>query len=121
MKILVTDDSRAARMLIKSILSEYEGISEIVEAENGKEAIGVYQLSQPDLTFLDLTMPVMDGFEATKRILEIDPEAKIVILTADVQTQAIQRCIELGAIDVIKKLPRKEKIFEFLDNFQRGL
>ena len=115
MKILVVDDSRTARMLIKSILSEYNSRVELSEAENGREAVDAVKREQPDLIFLDLTMPVLDGYEALKIIKADFPSMTVIVLTADIQEKSVARCMAAGAYMVMKKLPQKEKVFEVLD------
>ncbi len=115
MKIMIVDDSRAARMLIKSILTEYNQNIELVEGADGQEAIDQYIKNRPDITFLDLTMPVMDGYEALEMIIAEDPEAVVIVLTADIQEKSVQKCMDIGATMVMKKLPRKEIVFEVLD------
>ena len=81
MKILVTDDSKMARkMVIKTLTEILEENVEIYEAQNGQEALDLYKQILPNIAFLDLTMPVMDGFEALKQIKEFDINAKIVII-----------------------------------------
>jgi len=115
MSLLIVDDSRAARMLIRSIISEYNSTIPIIEAENGEQAIELYRQENPELVFLDLTMPVMDGFEALNRIIESDSKAVVIILTADIQEKSVNRCMEAGAYMVMKKLPQKEIIFKTLD------
>jgi two-component system chemotaxis response regulator CheY len=114
MKILIVDDSLAARMLMSSF---FEGIEsyQVFEAANGEEAVKTYKKEKPDVTFLDLTMPIMNGFEALKIIREFDPHAAVIILTADIQKKTVERIMELGAYTVIKKLPKKETIFEIID------
>ena len=115
MKLLVVDDSRAARMLIKSILLDYDPEMEIEEAENGALAVDKYGQFGPDLVILDLTMPVMDGFTALEKIRQQDPEALVVILTADVQIKSVERCMDAGAFKVLKKLPDKKVVYALLD------
>ena len=61
-KLLLVDDSRAARMLIKSILLDYDPEMELLEAADGEEALVQYSQEQPEIVFLDLTMPVMGRF-----------------------------------------------------------
>ncbi len=114
MKILVVDDSRAARMLISSLIREFDQSIEIEEASNGREAVEIYRKTLPDITFLDLTMPVMDGYEALEKIIGINPEATVIILTADIQKKSVERCKNLGAYEVIRKLPRREDISDIL-------
>ena len=70
MKILVTDDSKMARkMVIKTLPEALDDKNyEILEAQNGQESVDLYKEHNPNIVFMDLTMPVMDGFEALKRI-----------------------------------------------------
>ncbi|MBF7070576.1 response regulator [Aliarcobacter butzleri] len=104
MKILVTDDSKMARkMVIKSLEESTIKDLEIFEAQNGQEAIDLYKEISPKIVFLDLTMPIMDGFEALKRIKEIDQNAKVIIISADIQKLSMDRVRELGAFNFIKK------------------
>lgn len=111
-KVLIVDDSRSARYFLKSCIPK-EGF-EILEASNGEEGIKRFQDEGPDVVFMDLTMPVMDGFAAIPRVFEIDPKAKIIVLTADVQKQTVSRITSLGVELFLKKPPRKEKVLEAL-------
>ncbi|KLE06161.1 response regulator [Aliarcobacter butzleri] len=104
MKVLVTDDSKMARkMVVRSLEESTIKDLEIFEAQNGQEAIDLYKEISPKIVFLDLTMPIMDGFEALKRIKEIDENAKVVIISADIQKLSMDRVRELGAFNFIKK------------------
>lgn len=104
MKVLVTDDSKMARkMVVRSLEESTIKNLEIFEAQNGQEAIDLYKEISPKIVFLDLTMPIMDGFEALKRIKEIDKNAKVVIISADIQKLSMDRVRELGAFNFIKK------------------
>jgi two-component system, chemotaxis family, chemotaxis protein CheY len=117
MKILIVDDSIATRMLLKSFFKDNNSY-ELFEAPNGKEAVEVFKSEKPDITFLDLTMPVMDGYEALKLIKEIDKNAAVIILTADIQKKSVERVMELGAYMVMKKLPVKEVIFKTIEEIK---
>lgn len=112
-KILVVDDSLIARKMIISCLPKDDHI-EIFEATDGMDGVSKYGEVRPDLTMMDLTMPVMDGYEATASILAEDPDALIVVLTADIQPKSIERVKTLGAFDVIAKPPKPEKIQEMV-------
>lgn len=118
MKLLIVDDSKAARMLIRSIITEYDNSIEIYEAANGLEATEVHKLESPDLTFLDLTMPVMDGFDALKIIKKNNSSAVVIVLTADIQKKSVEKCMNMGAHKVLKKLPRKEEIHQILNTIR---
>jgi len=104
MKILVTDDSKMARkMVIKTLNETINEDLEIFEAQNGQEALDLYKEFLPKIVFLDLTMPIMDGFTALEKIKEFDNDAKVVIISADIQKQSMDRVLELGAFNFIKK------------------
>lgn len=72
------------------------------EATNGQEAVDLYKTHKPNLVLMDLTMPVMDGFEALKRIKELESDANVVVISADIQKQAIDKALKLGAFNFIK-------------------
>jgi len=108
-KILIVDDSPISIKIIKSCIPADKGY-ELLDASNGQIAVEQYKQHQPDLTFMDLTMPVMNGFEALEEILKFDQKALVIILTADVQIKAVARAHDLGAFTVVKKPPAKESI-----------
>lgn len=110
---LVVDDSSVIRMFIKNYLLG-EGTYEVREAVNGQEAVEAYRQSRPDIVYLDLTMPVMDGVTALGHIMDMDPKAMVIVVTADIQPKSIERVMGLGAIAVLKKPPVKEKVLEAL-------
>lgn len=104
MTYLITDDSRMGRkMMIKSLRELIKVEDEIIEATNGLEAIEQYKKYNPKICFMDLTMPIMDGFEATKEIFNYDNNAKIIIVSADIQETSKLKAKENGAIGFINK------------------
>lgn len=118
MKYLVIDDSKMARrMTIKSLGQVISGEFEVIQGSNGQEGLELYQLNKPDVCFMDLTMPIMNGFEATEAICNFDNDANIVVVSADIQENAIQKAKDAGAIGFIKK-PVDEEI---LRNMLKGL
>ena len=119
MKILVTDDSKMARkMVIKTLTQNIEGDLEIFEAQNGQEALDLYKELSPKIVFLDLTMPIMDGFTALEKIKEFDKNAKVVVISADIQKLSMDRVLQLGAFNFVKKpidSSKMKQIFEKLN------
>jgi len=104
MKYLVVDDSKMARkMTIKSLKNIISEEDEIFEASNGQEAVDLYKEINPNLCLMDLTMPIMDGFEATLNIKSFDSNARIIIISADIQEASIEKSKKNGAIGFIKK------------------
>ncbi len=110
MKILVADDSKLARLSLIKIVKELEPNCEMLEAENGQVAVEKFQENAPCVVFLDLTMPIMDGYEALGKIIEMNPKAQVVVVTADIQSQAQAQVMALGAKMVIPKPISSEKM-----------
>jgi two-component system chemotaxis response regulator CheY len=100
-KILVVDDAAFMRMRCSKLLTE-NGY-EVVEAENGLDAIAKYKESKPDAVLLDITMPEMDGLTALKEIRKVDPDAKVAMVTAMGQQSMIMDAIKSGAKDFVVK------------------
>jgi len=103
LKILIVDDSKIARMSVIKSLKVVKPDAELVQATNGLEAVDLYEKERPDVVFLDLTMPVMDGYEALKRIREMDKEAQIIVVSADIQSEAKLRVLVAGAKNMYPK------------------
>ncbi len=112
-RILIVDDSPISRKMLKSCLPkdrEYE----LFEAGDGQAGVEKYREVRPELTFMDLTMPVMDGAHATEEIRKLDPAATIIVCTADIQPKSISNVMGLGALMVVKKPPTKDSIADAL-------
>lgn len=119
-KILIIDDSPIARKMLKSCLPKDQGF-EFFEAGDGKEGCTKYQEIKPDITFMDLTMPVMSGYEAIEEIVKFDSNALIIVVTADVQMKAVKKVLESGAYMVIKKPLNRDDIQSALAKVQDTL
>jgi YesN/AraC family two-component response regulator len=104
MVIIVADDSTLSRKsVIKSIPESIKEYATILEASNGLEALELYKSNSVDVVFLDLTMPIMSGYEALEEIMKYDPNAVIVVISADIQSQAVEKTKTLGAKDFVNK------------------
>ncbi|MDX1775606.1 MAG: response regulator [Desulfobulbales bacterium] len=119
-KILIVDDSPVSRKIMKTCIPEDRGY-ELLEAGDGRSGIDKYQLSNPDLTFMDLTMPVMDGMQALQEIMKIDPQAVVIVCTADVQMKTIFKVMNLGALMVVRKPINKQAIDDALRKAEEKL
>lgn len=100
--ILIIDDSRTSRKVLKTLL-ETEGHVIVGEAVNGEDGVEKFKELRPDLVTLDITMPVLDGIEALKLIMEEDKDAKIVMVTAAGQKNKMVDAIKYGATEFISK------------------
>ncbi|HTU00721.1 MAG TPA: response regulator, partial [Candidatus Sulfotelmatobacter sp.] len=94
-KILVVDDAIFMRGLIRDIFARGPFVI-AGEAENGVEAVRLYQQLHPDLTTMDIVMPQMDGITALKEIVRLDPTARVVMCSALGQEALIAESIEAG-------------------------
>jgi len=101
-KFLVTDDSEFMRKQVVRIIQQIGG--EVVsQAENGEQAVQMYQSTQPDLVTMDITMPVLNGVEALRKIIEIDKNALVVMVTAIGHETIVKQAIMMGAKHFIVK------------------
>lgn len=100
-KILVVDDSALSRKMSGGILREAG--HDVVEAQDGMAGIEAYFLQKPDLVFLDINMKGMSGFEVLSKLREMDPGARVVIATADIQSSTRTIASERGAVNLITK------------------
>ncbi|HHY19332.1 MAG TPA: response regulator [Firmicutes bacterium] len=112
-KVLVVDDASFMRMRMTKLLTE-NGY-EVEEAENGAEAVAKYQDSKPDLVLMDITMPVMDGIEAVKKIKEADADANIIMCSAIGQQAMVIEALKAGAKDFIVKPFQPDRIIESIE------
>lgn len=104
MIFLVVDDSKISRKwLIEMIPKKIVENAEIIEGSNGEEAVALFQKHQPDVLFLDITMPGIDGYEALRRVREINADALVVMVSADRQKSTKEKVLSLGASAIIAK------------------
>ena len=113
-KILIVDDSKTSRRILKNIL-EANGHTVIGEAINGKEAVDKFKELKPDITTMDITMPVMDGLEALKKIIGVDKDARVVMVTAAGQKTKMVDAVKHGAVEFLTKPFEEEQIIEIIE------
>ncbi|MGI5891272.1 MAG: response regulator [Bacillota bacterium] len=105
-KVLIVDDAAFMRMAVRKVL-EKNGFEIVGEAENGLVALSKYKECRPDIVTMDITMPEMTGIDALKQIRQIDPNAKVVMVSAMGQETLVREAILYGAKSFIVK-PYKE-------------
>ena len=95
-RVLIADDSEFMRNLLREILEEDHEI--VGEAENGVEAVELYEEKNPDLVMMDIVMPIRDGIEATAKIKDADPEATVVMCTSVGQEEKMKEAVKAGSV-----------------------
>jgi NarL family two-component system response regulator LiaR len=96
-RILIVEDQRIVREGLRAVLEDEDEIAIVGEAANGQEALDLFAQLQPDVVLMDLQMPVMDGPEATRRIRELSPDARILVLTTYATDEFIFKALRAGA------------------------
>ena len=102
-RILLVEDQKLMRVGLKSLFEEHMELEIVAEAQSGKEAIEKYKSIHPDITLMDIGLPDMSGIEATKKILEIDSKAKIIILTSHLSENEVIDSLHAGACAYVMK------------------
>jgi DNA-binding NarL/FixJ family response regulator len=111
-RVLVVDDQALVRSGFRMILDAQPDIDVVGEAENGREAVELAAVSSADVILMDVRMPELDGIEATARILEAQPETRIVILTTFDLDEYVTRALRAGASGFLLKDVRPAQLVE---------
>ena len=102
-KVMIVDDHPIVRDGLKSMLLAFDDLQLVGEAGDGNEALTQCGQTQPDVILMDMVMPGMDGIAATRAILELCPQKKIIMLTSFVEDSAVQNALEAGATGYLLK------------------
>ena len=116
-KILIVDDSAVARRILKSCIPRAEDY-EFHEAEDGVKGLEVYRNIRPDLTFMDINMPNMDGMDCLEQVIKVNPKAVVVMCSSEINPESIQKATSLGAFSTIMKPPTKDSLQQVLAKVQ---
>ncbi|BAH41531.1 response regulator [Brevibacillus brevis] len=107
--ILIVDDTAFTRLVLRNMFEKL-GIEVVAEADSGEEAVRNYCLYRPSLVIMDITMPGMNGLVASRKIIELDKNAKIIICSAVARRDTVIKAIQAGARDFIAKPLQFERI-----------
>jgi two-component system chemotaxis response regulator CheY len=100
---LVVDDDSILRMMLKSILEDSNEYQVVGQATNGEDAVSKFSSLRPDLVLLDINMPKMDGLQALEKIRQINPAAKVLMVSSDATMDKVKEAITKGAKGFIVK------------------
>lgn len=117
-KILVVDDSGLARRLVKQYVEELGHTVE--EASDGAQALERYVLNRHDAVILDMVMHGMYGVEVLTKLRELNPELRVIVLTADIQKSTRDQVKEAGAVAMINKPVKREELVAVLNSVLGG-
>lgn len=101
--ILLVEDQKLIRVGLKSLFEGQDDLVVVSEAQNGKEAIEKYKIVHPDIILMDIGLPDISGVEATKRILEVNNRARVIILTSHLSEQEVLNALQAGACAYVMK------------------
>lgn len=113
-KLLIADDAMIIREMIKDTVASTDW-QVVGEAQNGQQAVEKYAQLRPDAVTLDLVMPEYDGLHGLKAIRNLDPQAKVLIVSALDQRQILKEALQLGASDFIVKPFDRDNLLKTLD------
>lgn len=114
MTAMVVEDEAVANELLSSTFKNF--FREVTSAFNGKEALELFKEKRPDIVFVDIIMPEIDGIELARKIREINPQQMVVVISASNDIQKISETIEIGVNSFIQKPIDTKKIIELLQN-----
>lgn len=119
-KVLVVEDQAVVREGVVAILSFSPDIDVVGQAENGAQALTMVKAKKPDVILLDLVMPQMDGLTAIPRIKEIDPDAKILVLTSFAEGDRVYQAIKSGALGYMLKDSTRDQLLQSIRDVSQG-
>jgi two-component system, NarL family, response regulator NreC len=119
-RILICDDHTLFVEGLKAMLRNESSLEIVGEARNGRQAVELVRELKPDLLLMDVSMPDMNGFDATRRIHLSDPSVKVLILTMHDEEELVTRCLEAGAAGyIIKDAPASQLLYA-IEMVQKG-
>ena len=119
-RVLLCDDHTLFRDGVTAILKDESSIEIVGEADNGREAVTKAQQLRPDVILMDIAMPDLSGFEATRRILQVNKKAKVLILTMYEEEEVITRCLNAGAAGYVLKDAPRAHLIHAIDVVNKG-
>ncbi|WP_195575830.1 response regulator [Paenibacillus sp. 1001270B_150601_E10] len=119
-QVLLVDDHEMVRIGLAAVLSTEDGIEVVGEASNGEEGIRLALEYKPDVVLMDLVMDGMDGIETTRKLLQLHPDCKVIVLTSYLDDEKMYPVIEAGAFSYLLKTSRATEIAEAIRAAARG-
>lgn len=118
--VLLADDHTIVREGLRMLLEVEKNIEVVAEARSGREAVALVQKFRPDVVVMDIAMPLLNGFEAARKILKTVPTTKILILSAHSDDEYVERVMELGASGYLIKQSSSEVLSKAIQEVKNG-
>jgi len=118
--VVIAEDHTVVREGLRAILHSAGDVEVVGEAENGREAVRLVAQKQPDVILLDLMMPLLNGFEATKQITRESPKTKILMLSSYSDPDRVQELLDLGAAGYLVKQSAADELVQAIREVRRG-
>ena len=115
-RVLIVDDAAFMRNLLRNVFEDDSRFEVVGEAASGTAALTQYEKLRPDIVTMDIVMPEMDGIEAVRRLVQMDPEARVVMVSALGQEGLVMESLVAGARDFIVKPFEPKKVLETLES-----
>jgi len=112
--LLLVDDHAVVRSGFKVLLQTWDDVDVVAEANSGEEALPMYTLHRPEVVVMDIAMAGMGGIEATKRLLALDPQVRILALSAHEDSSYAKRALQAGALGYLSKRTAPEVLIDAL-------
>ncbi|THF82748.1 response regulator [Cohnella fermenti] len=119
-RVLLVDDHEMVRIGLAAVLGTEDGIEVVGEAGNGMEGLRLAKAYEPDVVLMDLVMDGMDGIETTRRLLEEQPDCRVIVLTSFLDDEKMYPVIEAGAFSYLLKTSRASEIADAIRAAARG-
>lgn len=119
MRLLLVDDHAIMRDGLRAILAG-KGLEVVGEASNGHEAIRLAESLKPDTIVMDISMPALNGIDATREILKSSPQAKVIVLSMNIEKRYVLACLRAGAAAYVVKSKAASSLVEAIDAVSRG-
>lgn len=118
-RLIVADDAPFIREIVRALVDKIGGISLVGEATNGEEAVELALRLKPDVILMDIIMPKKSGIEATKEIIRVMPEARIIAFSTADQETMVMRALEAGCCSFMEKPFNQEQLAKAISETQR--
>jgi DNA-binding NarL/FixJ family response regulator len=119
-KVLIADDQSLFREALRTLLGAYPDLDVVGDASNGEEALRLAFSKNPDVVLMDLRMPIMDGVEATKKIVQLGKKIRVIVLTTFDDDETVFDGLRAGAVGYLLKDVSSDKLIEAIRAAHKG-